>query len=274
MGIILGVNPVPKKRKVIKKTKPSKQRRGKDSIMPKKRGKKKTTGSAAKSPKTKYRYRDRVVYRYRQAKKKYAAKRAARRSHPAEAMNLGKIVRGAAAASVGMVIAKAAVNKLTDGGSETQRWSWANIFMAAGSSLVAAFALGALFRLKRPTVAMIAAGGVALSFYKIFTCKLAPQWTWTESWFGADEDLINPALRGYGEENVIDYEPVGQLPGYSGMGYTNAGAQVVRFDPTMGATDAGGQTVPFNPAMGSVENDVKTARRVAAAYSGGFVPSY
>lgn len=271
MGIILGVNPIPKNQGKRKKSTPKK--RGKEKqIMPRKKTKKST---AAKSPKTKTRYRDRIVYRYRAAKKKYAARRASKRGNsPADAFNMGKIVRGAAAASVGMVVAKACVNKLTEGGSETQRWSWANIFMAAGSSLVAAFALGALLRLKRPTVAMIAAGGVALAMYKIFTCKLAPQWTWTESWFGADEDLINPALRGYGEEDVIDYEPVGQLPGYSGMGYTNAGGQVVAFDPTMGATDAGGQVVPFNPAMGSAENDIATARRVTAAYSSGFVPSY
>ena len=183
-------------------------------------------------------------------------------------MNVSKIVRASAAAAFGMVVAKVAVNKLTEGGSETVRWTWPNIFMAAGSSLVVAFAAGALFKLKKPTVALIATGGCALALYKIFTCKLAPKWGWTESWFGADEDVIHPDFMSAADEyETIDYTPsnVGYLPGQVGLGATNTGGRVVAYNPNMGATDTGGNVVPYNPNMGQIDYS-QYSQRVEAAY--------
>jgi hypothetical protein len=187
-------------------------------------------------------------------------------------LNIQKIVRGSVAAGVGMVIAKVAVNKLTTGGSETERWSWPNIFMAGGASMVAAFAAGALFKLKKPTVALVATGGVALALYKVFTCKIAPKWGWSESWFGADDDVnIHPDFLGAGEDEfeVVDYEPsVGYLPGQYGA--TDSGGQVVAFNPNMGAANTGGQVVPFNPNMGFGDSYQAASRRVAGDYPGGY----
>lgn len=270
MPVIIGVNPVkraPPKRKTSKR-KPQTKRKGPTMARRKKRGRKKSSSGGV-------RYRTRTVtkYRYRSKPKKRAAYRVRRRE--SNELDIKKIVRGSVAVAIGMVVAKAAVNKLTEGGSEQVRWTWPNIATAAASSMVAAFALGALFKLKKPTVGLIAAGGVSLAMYKAFTCKLAPKWGWSESWFGADEDVINPALLGQdihpdflGAEpgiEVMEYEAVpeyGQLPGemYGYGAATQSGGQVVNYDPTMGAaTDSGGQVVSYNPAFG-----------MAASYPGGY----
>jgi hypothetical protein len=268
MPVIIGVNPVkraPPKRKTSKRKPQTKKGANK---MAKKRGRKK--GSTSRGG---VRYRTRTVtkYKYRNKPKKRAAYRVKRRE--SNDLDIKKIVRGSVSVAIGMVVAKAAVNKLTEGGSEQVRWTWPNIATAAASSMVAAFALGALFKLKKPTVGLIAAGGVSLAMYKAFTCKLAPKWGWSESWFGADEDVINPALLGqdnihpdflgYGAEpeiDVMEYEEVpeyGQLPGemYGYGAATESGGQVVPYDPSMGAaTESGGQVVPYNPAFGMAAN--------------------
>ena len=222
-----------------------------------------------KNPATRWRTRTVTKYRTRSASKRVAKRVSRRREEP---LNIGKIIRGSVAAGAGMVIAKVAVNKLTAGGSETERWSWPNIFMAGGAALVAAFAGGALLKLKKPTVALVATGGCALALYKVFTCKIAPKWGWSESWFGADEDAIHPDFLGAGEDDfeVIDYEPsVGYLPG-QGVGDTDAGGQVVAYNPNMGATDTGGQVVAFNPNMGAAGEFRTLQRRVANAYPGSY----
>jgi hypothetical protein len=228
---------------------------------PKKRAKRR----AAPAPVNRWRTRTVTKYRTRRAALKARRRPHARREEP---MNVSKIVRASASVAFGMVVAKVAVNKLTQGGSEKEAWSWPNIFMAAGSSLVVAFAAGALFKLKKPTVALIATGGCALALYKIMTCKLAPKWGWTESWFGADEDVIHPDFLGAADEfEVIDYTPknVGYLPGQVGMGATNTGGRVVAYNPNMGATDTGGQVVPYNPNMGATDYSLYS-QRVDAAY--------
>lgn len=219
------------------------------------------------SPAVRYRTKTVTKYRTRRAPLRIKTKTIRRRD---ESLNLNKIVRGSIAAGFGMVVAKVAVNKLTSGGSETERWSWPNIFMAAGSALVVAFAGGALLKLKKPTVATIAMGGVGLALYKIFTTKLAPKWGWTESWFGG-EDEIDPAMLGYGadEIDVLDYDSgVGSLPGQV-MGATNAGGLSVPFNPYMGATDTGGKVLPYNPYMGAADYG-QMSRRVASGYPGSY----
>lgn len=191
-----------------------------------------------------------------------------------DSLEMRKLIRGSIAVGVGMVVAKAAVNKLTAGGSETERWSWPNIMMAAGSALVVAFAGGAILKLKKPTVAMVAMGGIGLALYKIFTTKLAPRWSWSESWFGG-EDEIDPAMLGTGarandEIEVFDYEAAGALPGQM-LGQTNAGGLVVPYNPYMGMgqTDSGGRLVPYNPNMGA-DNYGQLSRRLAAGYPGSY----
>lgn len=254
MPVIIGLNPVRRKKP---------KRRNKTMAKPKKAKKKAT------SPAT--RWRTRTVTKYRSRRAPLKVRR--RKSNPGrrdDSLDVRKIVRASLAAGCGMIIAKVAVNKLTEGGSETERWSWQNIFMAAGSALVVAFAGGALLKLKKPTVAYIAIGGVGLAFYKVFTTKIAPRWAFTESWFGADEGVdIDPAFLGDGGIDVLDYEPgYGALPG-QGIGETGSGGRVVPFNPNMGATGSGGRTVPFNPNMG--ETDFGTmSRRIASGYPGSY----
>lgn len=133
---------------------------------------------------------------------------------------------------------------------------------------MAAFVLGA-FGIKKPTVALIAVGGVGLALYKTFTCKVATKWAWTEDWFGADEGYtaIDPAFLGQDEIDVLDYEPsagVGYLPG---VGSTNAGGQVVPYNANMGYTQAGGQVVPYNPQMGAANMYQQIGARSKAMYN-------
>jgi hypothetical protein len=241
MPYIIGVNPVKKRAKRAKATKKPVKRKVK-TAMPKK---KRTT---KRKPSIKYRTRTKTIKVYRSKPKRRAAKRVYRRGST-EALQLSKVFRAAGAVSIGMVIAKVAVNKLTEGGSEKVAWTWPNIFMAAGSSVVAAFILGA-FGVKKPTVALIAVGGIGLALYKTFTCKIASRWAWSESWFGADEVSLNPNYLGE-EIDVVDYEP-GSVVGYiPGVGATDAGGQLVPYNPNMGATNSGGQVVPYNPNLGA-----------------------
>jgi hypothetical protein len=237
MPVIIGVNPVPRpkpkrKTKTVKTAKTAKTK-GK-TTMPKKR-------KSPSKPKYKYKTRTKVITKYRNRPQKAAKTLRRRKTSTSEALNLGKIFRAAGAVSLGMVVAKVAVNKLTAGGSEKEAWSWPNIFMAAGSSVVAAFILGA-FGLKKPTVALIAVGGVALALFKTATCKIATRWPWTDEWFGEDNQLPTEMM-GADEFEVVDYTPGAML----GQG----GGQLVTPTAWMGA--GGGQLVAPMPGMGSTE---------------------
>lgn len=223
--------------------------------------------AAPRAPRTRTKTVKSVVYRYRQRR---AAQRTGHRVTRDDSLNIGKIVRGSFAVGFGMIIAKVATNKLTAGGSETEKWTWPNIFMSGAASMVAAFVCGALFKAKKPTVALIAMGGVGLALYKMFTTKFAPQWGWTSSWFGADSD-INPELFGADDFEVVDYAPevsYGNLPGQI-MGATDSGGQLVAYNPAMGATDTGGRTVAYNPAFGADDYGAMS-RRIASSYPGSY----
>jgi hypothetical protein len=263
MPFIIGVNPVKGKKKAKPKKKAT-QRKGK-AMAKKKR-------ATRKKPAVRYRTRTKTITKYRRRPKR-AAKRVYRRGST-ETLQLGKVFRAAGAVSVGMVIAKVAVNKLTEGGSEKMAWSWPNIFMAAGSSVVAAFILGA-FGIKKPTVALVAVGGVGLALYKAFTCKVAPRWTWSEQWFGADDTVaIDPAFLGANELDVVDYEPgdMGYLPG---VGATDAGGMLVPYNANMGAdyTETGGQVVPYNANMGAANMYQQIGNRARNMYRNSYAGS-
>lgn len=239
-----------------------------------KKGKKKSVGS---KPKTKTRTRTVTKWKTRNpAKKKGKARARAKRG--IAALDIASALRGSVALMAGMVAAKAAVNKITAGGSETERWSWPNIATAALTGFLAAFLLGAVFNLPQRVTSLIFMGGLALSLYKLFTTKVAPKWGWTEQWFGADED-INPALLGgygygAGEGEIDIFEPItgaddeyDVVDGYGygageedlddtdrmleQMGY--AGNELVSYDPAMG--NYGGEIVPFRPEMGYGADD-------------------
>jgi hypothetical protein len=278
MPFIIGVNPVNRKKKTKnKKTKttkkvvrkPTRQTQRKGTVMAKRRKK----STAKKVPTVRYRTRTKTITKYRKRGTSKAAHRVSRKTSTSDALNLAKIFRGAGAVSIGMIIAKVAVNKLTEGGSEKMGWTWPNIFMAAGASIVGAFVLGA-FGIKKPTVAMVAIGGVGLSVYKIFTCKVAPKWGWTESWFGADEDtMIHPDFLGEGEIDVVDYEPadMGYIPGVGGTG---GGGMLVDYNPNMGATNAGGQMVDYNPNMGALNPYQQMGRRSRGYYRNAYAGAF
>lgn len=264
MPVIIGVNPVRGRKKSAKKT-PAKRKprrnptksKGKAAMAKKKTRKKSGAG------KTVYRTRTKQVIRYRSRPKKAAKRVSRRKGTTADALNLAKIFRASGAVALGMIVSKVAVNKLTEGGSEKAAWSWPNIMMAAGSSVVAAFILGA-FGFKKPTVALVAVGGVGLALYKAFTCKVAPKWGWTESWFGEDEHPYIP----YGADDdleVVDFEPA-----VSGYGATDGGGRLVASNPYMGATGGGGQLVEANPYMSGNEYQ-NIAARSRMAYSGGMM---
>jgi hypothetical protein len=249
MPVIIGVNPV-KRAKTAKKT----TTKGKTAMA------KKAKRKAPSKPKYKYKTRTKVITKYRNRPKK-AAKTVRRKTSTSEALNLGKIFRAAGAVSLGMVVAKVAVNKLTAGGSEKEAWSWPNIFMAAGSSVVAAFILGA-FGLKKPTVALIAVGGVGLALFKTMTCKIATRWPWTDEWFGEDNSLPSEMI-GADEFEVVDYTPGAML------GQTNAGGRLVPSAAWMGATEGGGQLVAPMPGMGSVQDMSNIANQTRMMYATG-----
>ena len=108
----------------------------------------------------------------------------------------------------------------------------------------------------------IAGGGIALAMYKAFTCKLAPRWTWSESWFGADEDIeINPEFLGV-ESSAPEFEIVEESPMLG-----SAGGQVIPYDPAMGS--AGGEVVPYDRSMGQID-ELKEVGRRQAAYPGSY----
>jgi hypothetical protein len=248
MPTIIGINPIPKREKT-------------------KRGNAMAAKKSSSAPKT--RTIEKIRWKTRKPAKKTMAKKQVKRG--TATADIGRVIRDGAAAAVGMVMAKIAVNKLTEGGSETDLWSWPNIFMAAASSMIGGFAVGTLLGLKKITIAMIGLGGVALAFYKMITTKFAQKWEWSKSWLGADEDdtLIAPEFQGSILETT-NYSPsVGQLPGY--MGETDSGGRMVPFDPRFGATDSGGRMVPSDPRFGQDSSDPMSARataaRITAAYS-------
>lgn len=264
MPFIIGVNPVGKRKKSAKKKAVKRKPRRNPT---KSKGKavmaKKKTKKSSGAGKTKYRTRTKQVIRYR-SRPKRVAKRVSRKSTTSDALNLAKVFRASGAVALGMIVAKVAVNKLTEGGSEKAAWSWPNIMMAAGSSVVAAFILGA-FGLKKPTVALVAVGGVGLALYKAFTCKVAPKWGWTEDWFGEDDQ--HPYIP-YGADDdleVVDFEPA-----VSGYGATDGGGRLVASNPYMGSTGGGGALVQDNPYMGGNEFQ-NIASRARMAYSGGMM---
>lgn len=253
--LICYVRPKRKKtvaRKTVARATPATKTKGNEA-MAKKRGRKKAKSGGG--GKVKYRTRTKVIRQY--VKKRAAKKTAKRKTTVSDALNLGRMFRAAGAVSIGMIVAKVAVNKLTEGGSEKQAWTWPNIFMAAGSSIVAAFVLGA-FGMKKPCVALVAVGGVGLALYKTFTCKIAPKWGWTEDWFGEDAMLPSAAA----DLEVPEFEP-----SYSGFG--GGGGQLVARNPYMGQAGGGGQLVPRNPAMGEDNEYQRIARTSRAMYATG-----
>lgn len=282
MPMIIGINPVKKrktKKRTVKKTvaKRAKVSNKKKPAQKKTGAKRKVSTMARKkrrAPKRKTRTITQTKVVYRAKPKRNPRKNVRKNPNPDTKMTLKKILRGSVAAAAGMLVAKAAVNKLTTGGSETERWTWTNIGVAGVSSVAAALIAKQIFSLKQPTTFFIAAGGVALMFYKIFTTKLAPKWGWSETWFGADDD-INPELLGADDDyllsddiDILDDSGMGYLPGQDDMGATNSGGRMVPFNPAMGATESGGQVVAFNPAMGSVEDLRNISMRAEGAYPG------
>lgn len=249
MPIVIGLNPVKTKKRTSKP-------KGKKAMAKRGRPKSKKT-----TPSIRYRVKEKVKYRYRNSRPKKAPYRSRRKDSPE--LDLKKIIGGSFFVAIGMITSKAAVNKLTEGGSEQIRWTWPNIATAAASSTIAAFLFGAVLKLKKPTVGYIAGGGIALAMYKAFTCKLAPRWTWSESWFGADEDIeINPEFLGAATPDTAEFEVVEESPMLGA-----AGGQLVQYDPSMG--DAGGQVVPYDRSMGQVDELQEVGRR-QAAYPGSY----
>jgi hypothetical protein len=243
MPIVYGVNPTHPRRPCGK---------GKVKNMeenPRKRKKR----STKKAPKTRTRTKTVTKWRTRnpaKPKRNFGGKGRVRRGFAA--LDIGSAARGAVALVGGMIIAKAAVNKITAGGSETELWSWPNIATAALSGFIAAFVLGAVFNLSQNVTRLVFMGGLALAMFKAFTTKLAPKWGWTQTWFGADED-INPALLGAGAEggDIDIFQPV-PVDGYGEDTYEvvdgYGDAQQDRLLQEMGFSGL----TPYNPAMGAV----------------------
>ena len=122
MPVVIGINPS-KKKKPKPKGKPRKDR----SMAGKKKGKKK--GGGGSKPKTKTRTKTVTKWRYRNPpkKKRGGGGGRGRAKRGFAALDVGKALRNSVALMAGMVAAKAAVNKITAGGSETELWSWPNI---------------------------------------------------------------------------------------------------------------------------------------------------
>ena len=137
-------------------------------------------------------------------------------------MRVGQAARNVVPLFLGALTAKIAVNKFTEGGSETQRWTWSNVGVAVLSGFVVALGASAVFGAKYKVAQRILEGAMLITAYKAFTTQLAPKWGWTETWFGADDDEIHPDLLGesgypksgsmyQGEDNTYVYGADGQL---------------------------------------------------------------
>jgi len=275
---------VPTRRK--KKT-TLKKRVAKKTVSRAKTGKAKTMARRKKSrPKTKTRTVTQVRYRKPPKRRRKASYRPSAKRGIA-GIDLQDAVKGSLALSFGMIAAKAAVNKVTAGGSETERWSWPNIATAAISGFLVSFAAGSLLNLKQSTTRMIFMGGLTLAMYKAFTTKLAPQWGWTESWFGADDDIhpdflgtdqaIHPEFMGDIYDPVVGTEPTEAETNemLEGMGGGFAG-ELVPYDPAMGEDlvpydpAMGESLVPVVPEMGSSDRAKTLNRKSKAAYPGSY----
>jgi hypothetical protein len=239
MPVVYGVNPTPPRGATKGKRKMAEEN-------PRKKGRKKSKGGA-KTRKTKTRTKTVTKWRTRNPAKKMKSGGRARARRGFAALDIGAAFRSSIALVGGMIVAKAAVNKITAGGSETELWTWPNIATAALASFLAAFMLGAVFNLNVNVTRLIFTGGLVLAMYKTFTTKIAPKWGWTQTWFGADED-VNPALLGAGPEGQIDiFEPVPM---------TNVGADTYEVVDGYGQnemlTEMGfaGNLTPYNPTMG------------------------
>ena len=279
MPIVYGVNPTkPRKhkskggRKAVRNMENPKKKRG--GGKKKKRGKRTYTKTVTK-------------WRTRNPAKRGRIHAKARARRGFAALDIGHAIRGSVALVGGMIIAKAAVNKITTGGSETALWSWPNIATAALSSFLAAFLIGAVFHVNINVTRYIFMGGLALALYKAFTTKLAPKWGWTNTWFGADED-INPALLGAGGEIDI-YEPIKDIGadtyevvdgyGQNEYGQTNQMLQEMGFAGQLNPYNpAMGELSPYNPSMGatyspyppSVTQAAKSLVHASGAYPGSY----
>lgn len=242
MPVVYGVNPTP----------PRGAKKGKKNMAeenPRKKGRKKSKGGGTKhKAKTKTRTKTVTKWRTRNPAKKSRVGGRARARRGFAALDIGAAFRSSIALVGGMIVAKAAVNKITSGGSETELWSWPNIATAALSSFLAAFVLGAVFNLNVNVTRLIFTGGLVLAIYKTFTTKIAPKWGWTQTWFGADED-VNPALLGAGAGGQIDiFEPIPM---------TNIGADTYEVVDGYGDSNEmleqmgfAGNLTPYNPTMG------------------------
>jgi hypothetical protein len=217
---------------------------------PKKRRRK--SSGKKRGPKT--RTRTRTVTKWKTRTRNPGPRRSmrARAKSGFAALDIGHAFRGSIALVGGMILAKVAVNKITQNGSETERWSWPNIATAALAGFLGAFVLGAVFKLPQQTTRYIFMGGLALAAYKAFTCKIAPQWAWTTTWFGQDED-VNPALLGAGADiDVFAPVPVDGADEYEvvdGYGYGQENQMLNQ----MGFA---GELVPYNPQMGDTLSPV------------------
>lgn len=218
---------------------------------PRKRRGRKKGGRKRSTPKTRTRTRTVTKWKTRTRNPGKPRTMRSRAKSGLAALDIGHAIRGSIALVGGMILAKVAVNKITSNGSETERWSWPNIATAALAGFLGAFILGAVFKLPRQTTSYIFMGGLALAVYKAFTCKIAPQWTWTTTWFGQDED-VNPALLGAGGEiDVFEPVPVDGSGEYEVVdGYGQDSQEVLN---QMGFA---GNLVPYNPQMGDTLSPV------------------
>jgi hypothetical protein len=108
---------------------------------------------------------------------------------------IASTIFGAAKSTVpllfGALTAKFFAKKFAEGGAESDNWNWKNYALAGGSTVGAAFLVGALFR-KKAITQKVLEGGLLLLAYKLFTNEIAPMNQYTESWFGGAEDEFDP----------------------------------------------------------------------------------
>jgi len=114
-------------------------------------------------------------------------------------VNMTSALRNTVPLLLGALAAKFTAKKFTDGGKESDNWTWKNYAFGVLGTLVAAFATQALFKAKTGTATKVMEGGLLLVAYKIFTNEIAPMNDTMEEWFSGDEAMPEMEVDGYGD---------------------------------------------------------------------------
>ena len=176
---------------------------GKKEMAAKKKKKKSSGGSAAKTI-VKYRTKNTIL----------------------GGVNITNVVKDIFPLWIGAMVCKFTARRFVDGGEDqTTDWSWKNYGLGVVGTFGAALLSAAVFKGRGRIAQNILAGGLLLTFYKLFLNEVVYKSGWLTSWFGQEEDIY-PEMSGYDDDDEIDE---GDL--YQDQDQTYAYGQDLRYRP-------------------------------------------